>query len=110
MDLTTSYLGLRLRNRLVAFASPLSYTPDSIRRLADASVGAIVMFSLFEERLRERAVQITRLVDGPTESFLEAFEPRQGRAQAQYRPGKRTGPQGRPQRPAQRRHRPCLRR
>jgi dihydroorotate dehydrogenase (fumarate) len=36
MDLTTSYLGLRLRNRLVAFASPLSYTPDSIRRLARA--------------------------------------------------------------------------
>jgi hypothetical protein len=65
--------------------SPGRYTPfpadpqvssiaHSIRRLADARVGDIVMFSLFEERLRERAVQITRLVDGPAESFLEALK------------------------------------
>ena len=58
----------------MAFASPLSHTPDSTRRLADANVGNIVMFSLFEERLRERAVQITRLVDGPAESFMEALK------------------------------------
>ena len=74
MDLTTSYLASACVTRLVAFASPLSYTPDSIRRLADANVGDIVMFSLLEERLRERAVQITRLVDGPAESFLEALK------------------------------------
>jgi dihydroorotate dehydrogenase (fumarate) len=54
----------------VALASLLSDTPDSIRRIADANVGDIVMFSLFEERLRERAVQITRLV----ESFMEALK------------------------------------
>jgi dihydroorotate dehydrogenase (fumarate) len=73
MDLTTTYMGLRLRNPLVASASPLSYTPDSIRRLADAGVAAIVMFSLFEEQLRERGVHIARLVDGPAESFPEAL-------------------------------------
>lgn len=73
MDLTTSYLGLRLRNPLVASASPLSYTLDGIRRLADAGVGAIVMFSLFEEQLRERSVQLARLVEGPAESFPEAL-------------------------------------
>ena len=74
MELTTTYLGLRLRNPLVASPSPLSYTLDGIRRLADASVGAIVMFSLFEEQLRERAAETAKLVDGPAESFPEALD------------------------------------
>jgi len=73
MDLTTSYLGLRLRNPLVASASPLSYTLDGIRRLADSGVGAVVLFSLFEEQIRERAMQVSRIVDGPAESFPEAL-------------------------------------
>ena len=73
MDLTTSYLGLRLRNPLVASASPLSYTLDGIRRLAECGVGAVVMFSLFEEQIRERAMQVARIVDGPAESFPEAL-------------------------------------
>ncbi len=51
MDLATDYLGLRLRNPLVASASPLSQTVDGIRRLADAGVGAVVLYSQFEERL-----------------------------------------------------------
>lgn len=73
MDLSTTYMGLHLRNPLVASASPLSYTLDGIRRLDDAGVGAIVMFSLFEEQLRERSARISRLVDGPAESFPEAL-------------------------------------
>lgn len=73
MDLTTTYLGRRLRNPLVASASPLSYTLDGIRQLAESGVGAIVMFSLFEEQIRERAMQVTRIVDDPAESFSEAL-------------------------------------
>ena len=73
MDLSTSYLGQHLHNPLVASPSPLSYTLEGIRRLADSGVGAIVMFSLFEEQLRQRAVQVSRLVDGPAESFPEAL-------------------------------------
>lgn len=73
MDLTTTYLGRRLRNPLVASASPLSYTLDGIRQLAESGVGAIVMFSLFEEQIRERAMQVTRIVDNPAESFPEAL-------------------------------------
>jgi dihydroorotate dehydrogenase (fumarate) len=73
MDLATTYMGLRLRNPLVASASPLSYNLDGMRRLGDAGVGAIVMFSLFEEQLREQAVRTTRLVDEPAESFPEAL-------------------------------------
>ena len=73
MDLATTYMGLRLRNPLVASASPLSYTLSGIQRLADAGVGAIVMFSLFEEQLRQQAVHRAQLVDGPAESFPEAL-------------------------------------
>src|SRR5829696_193594 len=53
MDLATDYLGLRLRNPLVASASPLSQTVDGIRRLADAGIGAVVLYSQFEEELHD---------------------------------------------------------
>ena len=51
MELSTDYMGLALRNPLVASASPMSQTVDRVRRLADAGVGAVVLYSLFEEQL-----------------------------------------------------------
>jgi dihydroorotate dehydrogenase (fumarate) len=73
MDLSTSYMGLSLRNPLVASPSPLSYTLDGVRRLADSGVGAVVLFSLFEEQLRQDAALTARLVEEPAESFPEAL-------------------------------------
>ncbi len=73
-ELATSYMGLALRNPLVASASPLSYTLDGVRRLADVGVGAIVLFSLFEEQLREEEARRELIVDGPAESFPEALD------------------------------------
>ena len=74
MDLSTRYMGLALRNPLVASASPLSFTVDGVRRLADAGVGAIVLYSLFEEQVREEAARNAALVDGPADSFAEAMD------------------------------------
>jgi len=74
MRLESDYMGLRLRNPLVASASPLSYTLDGVRRLADGGVGAIVLFSLFEEELREQAARDARVVDRSAESFAEALD------------------------------------
>jgi dihydroorotate dehydrogenase (fumarate) len=74
MELSTTYMGLELHNPLVASASPLSYTVDGVRRLANAGVGAIVLFSLFEEELREQAARNARLVEVPAESFPEALD------------------------------------
>jgi dihydroorotate dehydrogenase (fumarate) len=74
MSLATSYMGLQLRNPLVASASPLSYTLDGVRRLADSGVGAIVLFSLFEEQLREEEARRAEIVDRPAESFAEALD------------------------------------
>jgi dihydroorotate dehydrogenase (fumarate) len=73
MDLSTTYMGLSLRNPLVASASPLSQTVDGVRRLADAGVGAVVLYSLFEEQLRREAVRDALLVDAGTESFAESL-------------------------------------
>ena len=73
MELATSYLGLHLRNPLVASPSPLSTTVDGVRRLADAGVAAVVLYSLFEEQLRREAEENARLVDSSSESFAEAL-------------------------------------
>lgn len=73
-DLATTYMGLHLRNILVASPSPLCYTYDGVRRLADSGVSAIVLYSLFEEQLREQQAHVAELVDGPAESFPEALD------------------------------------
>jgi len=73
MDLATSYMGLALRNPLLASASPLSNTLDGVKRLADAGVGAIVLYSLFEEQVRQEAAHNARLVDAGSESFAESL-------------------------------------
>jgi dihydroorotate dehydrogenase (fumarate) len=73
MELSTDYLGLALRNPLIASASPLSRTVDGVRRLADAGVGAVVLYSLFEEQLLREAAQNARLVDAHSESFAESL-------------------------------------
>jgi dihydroorotate dehydrogenase (fumarate) len=51
MDLTTTYMGLRLRTPLVVSASPLSENIDNIKRMEDAGASAVVLHSLFEEQL-----------------------------------------------------------
>ena len=51
MNLTTNYLGMVLKNPIVASSSPLSHSVDSIRRLEDAGASAVVMYSLFEEQI-----------------------------------------------------------
>jgi dihydroorotate dehydrogenase (fumarate) len=73
MDLTTDYLGLRLRNPLVASASPLSRTVTGVQRLADAGIGAVVLPSLFEEQLRREADRDVRLADAGTDSYAESL-------------------------------------
>ena len=73
MDLSTRYLGLELRNPLVASASPLSKTVDGVRRLADAGVGAVVLYSLFEEQLRREVELNARMAEAGTDSFAESL-------------------------------------
>jgi dihydroorotate dehydrogenase (fumarate) len=73
MDLSARYLGLNLRNPLVASASPLASTVDGVKRLAGAGVAAVVLPSLFEEELRRQAAQDAALAQAGTESFAESL-------------------------------------
>jgi len=73
MELSTNYMGLALRNPLIASASPLSRTVDGVRRLADAGGGAVGLYSLFEEQLRHEAALNAQLTDAGTESFAESL-------------------------------------
>ncbi len=73
MDLSTSYLGLRLKNPIVPSASPLSHSLDSMRRLEDAGASAIVMYSLFEEQIAHETAELNHYLSYGTESFAEAL-------------------------------------
>lgn len=54
MNLKTNYMGLQLDSPVVVSASPLSDDMDNIKKMEDAGAGAIVMFSLFEEQIKQQ--------------------------------------------------------
>lgn len=62
IDLSTDYLGLKLKNPLVPSASPLSRDLDTALRLEDAGAAALVMYSLFEEELRAEDAMMERFL------------------------------------------------
>ena len=72
-DLTTEYLGLRLRTPIVASASPLSHEISSIRQLEDAGAAAVVLYSLFEEQLRQESLELDFYLSAGTDSYAESL-------------------------------------
>lgn len=73
MTLTTNYLGLPLKNPLVASSSPLSHTVESIQRLEDAGASAVVMYSLFEEQITFDSLYVDHYLRNHTNSFAESL-------------------------------------
>jgi len=73
MDLSTTYLGMKLKNPIVPSASPLSRTLSSIRQLEDAGAAAVVLYSLFEEELNQESRTLDRYLTEGTESYSEAL-------------------------------------
>jgi len=72
MNLTTNYLGLKLKNPLMPGASPLSDHIDNIRRFEDAGAAAIVLHSLFAEQIERREQMMARHIARWNDSFAEA--------------------------------------
>jgi dihydroorotate dehydrogenase (fumarate) len=72
-DLSTTYLGLNLKNPLVASASPLSKKIDRARKLEEAGISAIVMYSLFEEQIIHESLELDHYLSRGTDSFPEAL-------------------------------------
>ncbi|MDZ7315826.1 MAG: dihydroorotate dehydrogenase-like protein [candidate division KSB1 bacterium] len=73
MDLSTTYMGLKLKNPLVPSASPLSKTLDGIKKLEDAGAAAVVLYSLFEEQIAFEQEELNYFLDRGTGSFAEAL-------------------------------------
>ena len=72
MDLSTSYMGLELKNPIVPSASPLSETVDSVKAMADAGAAAVIVYSLFEEQIRHESGELDHYLSYGTESYAEA--------------------------------------
>ena len=73
MDLSTTYLGLRLPHPLMPGASPMVDDLDTVKRLEDAGAAAIVMHSLFEEQLTLEQLGAIQNIEAHAESFAEAL-------------------------------------
>lgn len=71
-DLATEYLGLELKNPIIAAASPLTAKLDGIRRLEDGGVSAVTLFSLFEEQIEHETALLEHELSFGSESFAEA--------------------------------------
>ena len=72
-DLTTRYLGLALKNPLIASASPLSERVETVRQLEKAGIGAVVMYSLFEEQVIHESLELDHYLNYGTETYAEAL-------------------------------------
>lgn len=70
-DLSTTYLGLKLKSPLVASSGPLAKDIDKIRQLEAAGASAVVLHSLFEEQINLEAYELDRWLS-PNEGFAEA--------------------------------------
>jgi dihydroorotate dehydrogenase (fumarate) len=72
-DLSTTYLGLALKNPLVCSASPLCRHLDALARMEEAGAAAVVLHSLFEEQIRQEGDYVDRVLEFGAESFPEAL-------------------------------------
>lgn len=81
MDLTTKYMGLKLKNPIVPSASPLSESIDTVKAMEDAGAAAVVVYSLFEEQITHESGELDHYLSVGTESFAEALSyfPEQGK-------------------------------
>ncbi len=73
MDLTTTYLGLDLKNPLVHSASPLSHEVDNIKLMEDNGASAVVLYSLFEEEIEHESLELYFNTTRGSEIFPEAL-------------------------------------
>lgn len=72
MDLSTKYMGLKLKNPVVASASPLSQSVDTVKAMEDAGVSAVVVYSLFEEQITHESGELNHYLSYHKDSNAEA--------------------------------------
>ncbi|HEX3073780.1 MAG TPA: dihydroorotate dehydrogenase-like protein, partial [Ignavibacteriales bacterium] len=72
MDLSTTYMGLKLKNPIVPSASPLTEKVDTVKALEDAGAAAVVVYSLFEEQLMHEENALDFYLTSTADSYAEA--------------------------------------
>ncbi|MDD8017043.1 MAG: dihydroorotate dehydrogenase-like protein [Bacteroidota bacterium] len=72
MDLSTTYLGLELKNPIVPSASPMSRTVGNVKLMEDYGASAVVLFSIFEEQIRHETKELYHHLTYHAESYAEA--------------------------------------
>jgi dihydroorotate dehydrogenase (fumarate) len=73
IDLSTTYLGLNLKNPLVPSASPMCESVANIRRMEDMGASAVVLHSLFEEQIEVESLELDRYLSQAEEVGAEAL-------------------------------------
>lgn len=73
VDLSTTYLGMHLKNPIVASSSPLMHKVETVRALEEAGASAVVLHSLFEEQIIHDSLKLNDDLNRGTESFAEAL-------------------------------------
>lgn len=73
MDLTTTYMGIPLKNPLIVGASPLTASIDSIKELERAGVAAVVLHSIFEEQINHETHEIDHFLFKGSEDYAESL-------------------------------------
>ena len=74
INLKTKYLGLELKNPLIASASSLSKRTSRVKQMEEAGISAVVMYSLFEEQLVHDSLAFNYFMERGTEQFAEALD------------------------------------
>ena len=72
MDISTNYLGLKLKSPIVPSAGPLSSELSNLKQMEDAGAGAVVLYSLFEEQIEHEELELNYHTSVPAESYAEA--------------------------------------
>ena len=72
IDISTNYLGLKLKNPLIASSSPLLKKVEHVKRMEDAGIAAVVMYSLFEEQIIHESLELDHYLSRATNSSAEA--------------------------------------
>ena len=85
MDLSTTYMGLKLKSPFVPSAGPYGEKVENLKRMEDAGAAAVVLHSLFEEQIRHEENELVHHLEHGTESFAESLS--YFPAQSEYRLG-----------------------
>ena len=73
MNLETTYLGIKLKNPIVASASPLSSDVGNVKKMEDMGASAVVLYSLFEEQIERENRALDHFLTTTGESYAEAI-------------------------------------